>query len=432
VDIPFSRFRLFALSRSLSTADWEKGLMQALMSADEARAIFDAAYAAPERVERVPTAAALGRVLAEALSAPEDLPPFRRSLMDGYAVRAADTTGATKEAPRRLQVVADIAMGTAAERGIGTGEAARVPTGGMLPEDADAVVIVEETREEGSQVAVLSPITPGRHLIERGEDVRQGEPLLSSGHRLRPQDVGALLGLGIGEVALFYRPRVGIISTGDELVLPDRAPGPGQIRDMNSYALAGMVEQAGAAPHRYGIIPDELEALTAAARAALAECDVLILNGGSSVGAKDHVAPVIDRLGRPGVLVHGINIRPGKPTVLAVCDGKPVFGLPGQPVSVLNTFELFVAPVLRRMQRLPDDTPRVMARLAAPLRSADGREDHARVVLERRGEDLWATPIPGVSAMISTMVRADGITVVPAGSPGFAAGERVEVRVFRG
>jgi molybdopterin molybdotransferase len=209
--------------------------MRQLVSADEARAIFDAAYQPPERVEPVPTADALGRVLAEAITAPEDLPPFRRSLMDGYAVRAADTTGATSESPRRLAIVADVAMGSVAGRAIGPGEAARVPTGGMLPEGADAVVIVEETREEsGGQVAILSPITPGRHLIERGEDVRRGEPLLVPGHGLRPPDVGALLGLGILTITVHCRPRVGIISTGDEVVPPEQTPGPGQIRDMNS------------------------------------------------------------------------------------------------------------------------------------------------------------------------------------------------------
>jgi molybdopterin molybdotransferase len=405
--------------------------MRELITANQARAIFAAAYQPPERTERVSTEEALSRVLAEAIAAPEDLPPFRRSLMDGYAVRAEDTTGATREAPRRLAVVANIAMGAAAPHAIGPGEAAGVPTGGMLPEGADAVVIVEETREEGGRVAVLSPITPGRHLIERGEDVRQGEPLLAPGHRLRPQDVGALLGLGILTVAVHRRPRVGIISTGDEIVPPDQTPGPGQIRDLNSYALAAMVEQAGAVPRRYGIVRDELETLETAARAALAECDVLLLNGGSSVGVKDHVAPVIARLGSPGVLVHGINIRPGKPTVLAVCDGKPVFGLPGQPVSVLNTFELFAAPVLRRMQRLQDDTPRVTARLTAPIRSADGREDHVRVLLETKADGPWATPLSGVSAMISTMVRAHGITVIPAGSSGFDEGDTVEVRLFR-
>jgi molybdopterin molybdotransferase len=405
--------------------------MRSLVGADEARAIFDAAFRLPEQTERVSSAEALGRVLAEALAAPEDLPPFRRSLMDGYALRSADTSGAAPASPRTLAVVAEIAMGAAAPRGIGPGEVAAVPTGGMLPEGADAVIPIEQTRAEGDRVAVLAPIGVGRHLIERGEDVRRGEPLLATGHRLRPQDLGALLGLGILEVTVYSRPRVGIISTGDEVVPPDRTPEPGQIRDMNSYALAAMVAQLGAIPHRYPIVRDELETLTAAARAALAECDVLILNGGSSVGVKDHVAPVIERLGRPGVLVHGINIRPGKPTVLAVCDGKAVFGLPGQPVSVLNTFELFVAPVLRRLLRLPDDTPRLTARLTAPVTSADGREDHVRVILESRPDGPWATPIPGVSAMISTMVRADGVMVVPAGSPGFVLGEAVEVRLFR-
>src|SRR5207245_342165 len=269
--------------------------------ADEARAIFDEAFQPLEQRERIATAEALGRVLSEPLDSPEDLPPFRRSLMDGYAVRAADTAGGAAAAPRWLRVVADVAMGAVVERRIGPGEAARVPTGGMLPEGADAVVIVEETREADGRVAVLSPITPGRHLIERGEDVRRGDPLLAVGHRLRPQDLGALLGLGIPEVAVYPRPRVGIISTGDEVIPPDQAPGPGQIRDMNSYALAAMVAQAGAIPHRYGIVRDERETLAAAAAAALGECDVLILNGGSSVGVKDHVAPVIGQLGKPGV-----------------------------------------------------------------------------------------------------------------------------------
>jgi molybdopterin molybdotransferase len=180
----------------------------------------------------------------------------------------------------------------------------------------------------------------------------------------------------------------------------------------------------------HGIIEDDLPALAAAARRALDACDVLILNGGSSVGVKDHVAPAIATLGSPGVLVHGIDIRPGKPTVLAVCDGKPVFGLPGQPVSVLNTFDQFVAPVLRRMLHVPDDTRVVRARLTSDVASADGREDHVRVALERREDGFWATPIPGVSAMISTMVRAAGITVIAAGSPGWREGDEVDVRLF--
>jgi molybdopterin molybdotransferase len=399
-----------------------------LLSADEARAIFAAHFEPKPVPEEADTAASLGRVLAEDVTAPEDLPPFRRSLMDGFAVRAADVTAP----PALLRIVEEVRMGAPAESRLGPGEAARVPTGGMLPEGADAVVPVELTEASEGAVRVLQPVSAGRHLIERGEDVRAGEVILRAGHRLRSPDVGALMGLGIVRIQVYRRPRVAILSTGDEVVPPEQTPAFGQIRDMNSYGLAAAVEAAGGQPRRSPIAPDEEDDLLAAATAALRENDALILNGGSSVGERDVVAPVINRLGKPGVLAHGVNIRPGKPTIFAVCGGKPVFGLPGQPVSALNTFELFVAPLLRRWQRLPESAAPLRARLAEPLRSADGREDHVRVVLETRDGVLWAIPLPGVSAMISTMVRAQGITVVPAGFPGFEAGEEVEVRLIGG
>jgi molybdopterin molybdotransferase len=300
----------------------------------------------------------------------------------------------------------------------------------MLPAGADAVVIVEETEAEGDQVAVFRAARPEQHIIQAGGDVREGEALLPMGHRLRPQDVGALMGLGITGVPVFALPRVGLISTGDEVVPAEATPTFGQIRDMNSHALAAFITQLGAIPVRYGIVRDEMGSLMDAAQRAHAECDAVILNGGSSVGEKDFTPMVIAHLGSPGVLVHGIHIRPGKPTALAICDGRPVFGLPGQPVSVLNTFEIFVAPVLRRMLHIPDNTRTLSARMAADLPSADGREDHVRVVLEERGGEWWATPIAGVSAMISTMVRADGITVIPANTPGLTRGQVVDVRRF--
>lgn len=397
-----------------------------LPSADEARRRFAAAWEARPVPEEVATPDALGRVLAAPVAATEDLPPFRRALMDGFACRAADIA----TVPAVLAVVDDVQMGAPAHVPVGPGQAARVPTGGMLPEGADVVVPVEQAAAAGDRVTVHAALAAGRHLIERGEDVRAGVPLLPAGHRMRAPDVGALMGLGILRVAVYRRPRVGILSTGDEVVPPEETPPFGKIRDMNSYAVAAAVQALGALPVRGGIVPDDEATLLAAARAALAECDVLLFNGGSSVGVKDVVAPVIDRLGPPGVLVHGVDIRPGKPAIFAVCGGKPVFGLPGQPVSALNTFELFVAPVLRALLGLPERVPTVRARLAAEVRSADGREDHVRVLLEEREGTWWATPIAGVSAMITTMVRAQGITVIPARTPGLAAGSEVEVRLI--
>lgn len=396
----------------------------ALISADEARRRFAAAWTPRFRTEEVPVPEALGRVLAEAVVSPEDLPPFRRALMDGFACRAADIAGA----PCRLRIAGSVLMGAAAAVTLRPGETARVPTGGMLPDGADVVVPVEQATDEGDAVTIQAALGAGRHVIDRGGDVRRGEPLLADGRRLRPPDIGALMGLGITRVRVFALPRVAILSTGDEVVPADQEPPFGKIRDLNSYAVAAFVQALGALPRRCGIVADDPDLLYAAAAGALAECDVLLFNGGTSVGEKDHVAAVINRLGPPGVLVHGVDIRPGKPTIFGLCGDKPVFGLPGQPVSVLNTFDQFVAPVLRTLLRLPDEPPVISARLTQAIQSADGREDHVRVALERRGSEWWATPIIGISAMISTMVRADGITVIPAGAPGFDEGEEVVVR----
>lgn len=397
-----------------------------LPSADEARQRFAEAWTPQYVTEEVATPEALGRVLAVPVSATEDLPPFRRSLMDGFACRAEDIA----TTPARLRIVDDVQMGEEARVPIGSGEATRIPTGGMLPEGADVVVPIEQAEVADDTVIILNSLAAGRHLIERGEDVSTGELLLEAGHRLRPPDLGALMGLGVTRITVYRLPRIGILSTGDEVVPADQQPPLGKVRDMNSYSLAAYVQHVGAVPRRYGIIQDDEEALLAAARSALAECDMLLFSAGSSVGAKDVVADVIDRLGHPGVLVHGVDIRPGKPTVFAVCDGKPVFGLPGQPVSVLNTFDQFVAPVLRRMLCHSDEVPLRRARLTEAIRSADGREDHVRVTLERRDGEWWATPIMGVSAMISTMVRAQGITVIPSRAPGFEAGAEIDVRLL--
>jgi len=389
----------------------------------------------PARVEmeEVPTVEALDRVLAADVHSPSDLPTFRRSTMDGFAVRAADTFGATEGLPAYLDIVDEVFMGHAPTRGLGTGQCARIATGGMLPENADAVVMVEQTQEVGpTTIEALRAVAPGENVVQIGEDVRTGDPILAVGHRLRPQDLGGLVALGIASVRVARRLRVGIVSGGDELVAPSQEPGRGQIRDINSYTLGAMIRRDGHVPCLAGIFPDEYAALESAARTALTANDVVILSAGSSVSARDMTAQVVDNLGKPGVLVHGVSLKPGKPTILAVCDGKPVFGLPGNPVSCMVTYDLFVAPTLAHLSgaaSLPRTS--VTARLTRNIASATGREDYIQVRLERRQDGGFdAVPVFGKSNLIFTLIRADGMLKIPLDAGGLHAGAQVEVVLF--
>lgn len=375
---------------------------------------------------------ALGRVLAEDITAPHPLPHFARSLMDGYAVRAADTVGASESLPAYLHVIGELPMGRAPELSVGAGEAALIHTGGAMPEGADAVVILERTQEAGPrEIEVLRAVAPGENVIPVGEDVRTGDVVLKAGSRLRPQELGGLAALGITRVQVARKPRVALISTGDELVPPEVMPGLNQVRDLNSTAIGALVEEQGGIPLRYGIIRDDADALYAAAFQGMAEADVVIITAGSSLSVRDITADVIGRLGKPGVLVHGVPLKPGKPTILAVCDGKPVFGLPGNPVSALNTARLFVVPTLWCLQGA--DPPRrgvVHARLAENVPAASGREFFASVRLEERADGVWAVPVFGESNLIFTLVRSVGVVHVPLGATGLPQGAEVDVMLF--
>jgi molybdopterin molybdotransferase len=397
------------------------------------------------RAERVAAADALGRTLAAPLRSPADLPAFARSAMDGFAVRAADTYGASEALPAYLALAGEVAMGRPPEVTMGPGQAARVHTGGMLPEGCDAVVMVEHTQQlDATLVEVLRPVAVGEHVIPRGDDMRAGAPLFAAGHLLRPQDLGALVGLGIVSVPVAARPRLAIVATGDELVPPERAPSPGQVRDINSTTLAALARQHGAEPLPRGIAPDHYAALLGVAERALADADALIISAGSSVSTRDLTARVIGDLGPPGVLVHGVAMHPGKPTILAICDGKPVFGLPGNPVSTMIAFELFVAAALRRMLgQTADGRPQtagdnafgsgqrlVRARLAQNVASHPGSDDFVPVRLARRDGELWAEPVFGKSNLISTLAHADGLLRVPLDAAGLLAGALVDVRLF--
>lgn len=394
-----------------------------------AHALLTTHFVPAVKAECVPTAEALDRVLARDVVAPQDLPEFPRSTVDGYAVNAADTYGATPGLPALLNVIGEVPMGQAATLALGVGEAALVHTGGMIPSGANAVVMVENTQPaDASAIEVMQPVSEGQNVVQVGEDVHAGATVLTAGRRLRPQELGGLLALGITEVDVAVPPSIGIISTGDEVVPPDQPVRPGQVRDINSYTLAALAQRAGAHPIRYGIVPDDRAALEAAAAAAHAACDLVVFSAGSSVSDRDLTAAVIDGLGKPGVLVHGVSVKPGKPTILAVCDGKPVFGLPGNPVSAMVIFDLFITPTIQALLGAQQPIRRqVRARLARNLASDTGREDYIQVRLEKRDGELWAVPVLGKSNLIYTLVNAEGTMKIDLDSNGLRAGEWVDV-----
>lgn len=380
--------------------------------------------------EEIDTTHALGRVTATSVLAPHPLPAFPRATVDGYAVRAVDTFGANDSLPAYLQVIGEVPMGEAPGIALAPGKCALIHTGGMLPGDSDAVVMVEHTQSaRQGEVEVLRAVASGENVLKVGEDVAEGEEVIPAGVRLRPAEIGGLVALGLTRVQVTCHPRFGIISSGDEVVSPDKTPGPGQVRDVNAYTLSALVDAAGGQPVVYGIVPDQEAALRSLAERALAECDGVVITAGSSASTRDLTAQVINALGKPGVLVHGVNVRPGKPTILAVCDGKPVIGLPGNPVSALVIASLFVTPIIQALLGLRHKRPRpsVPARLALNLASQAGREDWipARLVAEAGG--YLADPVFGKSNLIFSLARADGLVRIPADATGLTAGETVEV-----
>lgn len=384
-------------------------------------------------VEEVETAAALGRVTAAPVHAPHPLPPFPRSTVDGYAVRAADTHGASESLPAYLALAGEIPMGAEPGFSLTPGACALIHTGGMLPEGADAVVMVENTQPaRPGEVEILRAVAVGENVIRVGEDVAGGEEVLPAGRKLRPAEIGGLMALGQTRVRVARRPRVGILSSGDEVVPPEAELRPGQVRDVNAYTLSALVEAAGGEPVRYGILPDQAEALRSAAARALAECDLVVITAGSSASTRDLTATIIAGLGSPGVLVHGVNVRPGKPTILGVCDGKAVIGLPGNPVSALVIASLFVVPVIEahlglKSVRWKASVPAV---LTLNLPSQAGREDWVPVCLEAGPEGFRAEPIFGKSNLIFTLARADGLVRISPDATGLSAGKPVLVQLL--
>lgn len=470
-----------------------------LLSPDEARekllAHLPESGMASEQVE---VASSLGRVTAEDIHAPHPLPDFRRSTVDGFAVRARDTYGASDSLPVYLVLTGEVPMGDEPGSMLRVGECMTIHTGGMLPEGADAVMMLEYTQTVGGgdkdsnpdsrrhakrdenpklnsertliapaangpdrddlagvensafEVEMFKSVAEGENVIAVGEDVAQGQLVQSKGSLIRPAEIGGLMALGITSLRVSKKVRVGLISSGDEIIPPEQPKQPGQVRDVNSYTLAALVTKAGGRPILYGIVGDTFDALKETAARALTECDLVVITAGSSASTRDMTADVIDQLGEPGVLVHGINTRPGKPTILGICGDKAVIGLPGNPVSALVNGFLFVVPVIEKLLGAnPTPKPTVLARLSVNLPSQAGREDwwpvrltlesaenlkgrqedSAPVVVNRRGR--WhAEPIFGKSNLIFTLASADGLLRIPPDATGLTAGEIVEVNLL--
>jgi len=410
--------------------------------------------------ETINTDSAIGRVIATDLRAPHPLPEFPRSTVDGYAVKAADTYGASDSLPAYLKLIGECPMGKVPTLEVNPTETAIIHTGGMLPKGADAVVMLEYTqmlnhgahgahgeklREEknkensvlsvvNQEIEILRAVADGENVIRIGEDVAEGALIKPKGSPIRPAEVGGLMALGFTEVEVAARSKVGIISSGDEVVHPAERPQPGQVRDINSYTLASLVEKTGGEAVIYGIVSDSMDAMKEAIAQALDECEMILITAGSSASARDMTAAAIDALGEPGVLVHGVSTRPGKPTILGVCDGKAVIGLPGNPVSALVNGYVFVVPLVRRLlgQSMEKLQPSVLAKLTVNINSQAGREDWIPIKLttentESEEKSFLAVPIFGKSNLIFTLVGADGLLKIPPDATGLSAGERVEV-----
>ncbi|MFY9806569.1 MAG: gephyrin-like molybdotransferase Glp [Pseudonocardiaceae bacterium] len=395
----------------------------------QALAGFSPALRTPTQV--VPLAEALGRVPACAVIAPGPLPGFARSTVDGYAVQAADTYGASEGLPSYLDVVGAVLMGTQPEVTVAAGTAVEMPTGGVLPAGADAVVMVEYTNETmPGTVEVLRPIAPGGGVVQAGDDVTPGAVLAPAGRPLRAVDLGMLAAAGVTEVLAHARPRVAILSTGDEVVPPSTATlRAGQVRDAIAPALAGLVLEAGGWPVPCGIVPDDPVALRSALQAALEQADLVVVSAGSSVGTRDATADAVASLGAPGIFCHGLAIKPGKPTLLADCGGVPVIGLPGNPLSALVVFRLVGVPLVWCLAGCasPPPEPSVTASLTRQVPSEAGRRDVVQVQLRGR----QAEPLFGASALLSVLTRADGYLVVPEPATGLDAGAEVCITLYR-
>lgn len=388
----------------------------------------------PVEKETIPLSSALGRILGTDIQSKINLPDFPRAIMDGYAVKAMSTFGASEGNPAYLNITGSIAMGEEPTLAIGPGETAKISTGGMLPRGADSVVMIENTDViDDTTIEVYRSVAPGQHVIQIGEDIRASETILFRGQQLRPQEIGILAALGIETVSVYRQPVIGIISTGDEVLPINETPTLGKIRDINSFTLSGQVTQAGGLPVRMGIVNDDFRALRDMCQTAIQASDMVFVSGGSSVGMRDFSIEVLSAIPDAEILAHGISISPGKPTILAKVGNKPFWGLPGHVTSAMVVFHVVVRPFLEHIggkNPAYGNTRSCYARLKRNLPSKQGRVDFIRVKLYHENGTLSAEPVLGKSGLIRTMTKADGLVRIDKNTEGMDKGTIVEVALL--
>lgn len=403
--------------------------MLTVKTPDEVFAILKSDFPQKVGTETAALSDAHGRVLAKAIESSEYVPGFARSTVDGYAVLASDTFGCSDSIPAILPLADEICMGEKAEKPLLPGTCVSIPTGGAVPEGADAIVMLEYTEDYGDgTIGILQSAVPGANLIFKGDDVYPGKQVLKEGRLLTPQDVGALAAMGVAKVPVSRRPVVGILSTGDELVPVEQKPEDGQVRDVNSAMLRALMLQSGAEARNYGIIRDEESVLQETLGRAVQECDVVLISGGSSVGAKDAACRVIESQGE--LLFHGIAMKPGKPTILGKIKEKPVFGLPGHPVAAFFITQLFVRHLLAQMMGRTVHLRQVPAVLTETVSANHGRAQYGGVFLSEQDDGLRAVPIRGKSGLITALAGSDGWFCIPRDREGIAAGETILVTLY--
>ena len=381
--------------------------------------------------EQVSLAEAMGRVLAGDIAATEYVPDFNRSTVDGYAVRSRDTFGCTDAIPAILTLQGEVLMGQGADTALQADCCIAVPTGGAVPEGADAVVMVEFTEDYGDgTIGILKSVAPGQNMVFRGDDVYPGKPVLEKGRVLSSQDIGALAAIGRVQVPVVKKLTVGVISTGDELVPPAEVPGPGQVRDVNSPMLEAMLGAFGVRVINYGIVIDDEDLLREKVEKAAAECDAVLLSGGSSVGVKDAACRIIESMG--SLLLHGIAIKPGKPTILGKTGAKPLVGLPGHPVAAYFITKLFVLPLLSRLMGREQAAYTATAKVTENISANHGRAQYHCCRLERKDGELFAYPIRGKSGLITTLAGADGYFCIDRDCEGLPKFAQVQVTITSG